>query len=73
MEGWHVICQMLGNPEIADHYAERFVRPLCEMLAEYPDVVAIVSIADEPENQINDLGKGDHFDTKGREMYGVTQ
>ena len=73
MEGWHVICQMLGNPEIADHYAERFVRPLCEMLAEYPDVVAMVSIADEPENQINDLGKGDHFDTKGREMYGVTQ
>ncbi|MBQ3202918.1 MAG: carbohydrate binding domain-containing protein [Clostridia bacterium] len=73
MEGWHVICQMLGNNEIADHYAERFVRPLCEMLAEYPDVVAIVSIADEPENQINDLGKGDHFDTKGREMYGVNQ
>ncbi len=73
MEGWHVICQMLGNPTIADHYAERFVRPLCEMLAEYPDVVAMVSIADEPENQINDLGKGDHFDTKGREMYGVTQ
>ena len=73
MEGWHVICQMLGNNEIADHYAERFVRPLCEMLAEYPDVVALVSIADEPENQINDIGKGDHFDTKGREMYGVNQ
>ena len=73
MEGWHVICQMLGNNEIADHYAQRFVRPLCEMLAEYPDVVALVSIADEPENQINDLGKGDHFDTKGREMYGVNQ
>ena len=71
MEGWHVICQMLGNNEIADHYAERFVRPLCEMLTEYPDVVALVSIADEPENQVNDLGKGDHFDTKGREMYGV--
>ena len=71
MEGWHVICQMLGNPTVADHYAERFVRPLCEMLAEYPDVVALVSIADEPENQVNDLGKGDHFDTKGREMYGV--
>ena len=73
MEGWHVICQMLGNNEIADHYAERFVRPLCEMLAEYPDVVAMVSIADEPENQINDNGKGDHWDTKGREMYGVNQ
>ncbi len=71
MEGWHVICQMLGNPTVADHYAERFVRPLCEMLAEYPDVVALVSIADEPENQVNDLGKGDHFATNGREMYGV--
>ena len=73
MEGWHVICQMLGNNEIADHYAERFVRPLCEMLAEYPDVVAMVSIADEPMNQVNDLGKGDHWETKGREMYGVNQ
>ena len=29
IDGWKVICQMLGNPEIADHYAERFVRPLC--------------------------------------------
>ena len=73
MEGWHVICQMLGNNEIADHYAERFVRPLCEMLAEYPDVVAMVSIADEPMNQVNDLGKGDHYKTQGREMYGVNQ
>lgn len=73
MEGWHVICQMLGNNEIADHYAERFVRPLCEMLSEYTDIVALVSIADEPMNQVNDLGKGDHWETKGREMYGVNQ
>ena len=73
IEGWHFICQMLGNREVADHYAERFVRPLCEMLAEYPDVVALVSIADEPENEINDVGIGNHFATNGREMYGVTQ
>ncbi len=73
IEGWHFITQMLGNPTVADHYAEKFVRPLCQMLAEYPDVVALVSIADEPENEINDLGKGDHFPTNGREMYGVTQ
>ena len=73
IEGWHFITQMLGNPDVADNYAEKFVRPLCQMLAEYPDVVALVSIADEPENEINDLGKGDHFATNGREMYGVTQ
>ena len=72
IEGWHFITQMLGNPDVADNYAEKFVRPLCQMLAEYPDVVAMVSIADEPENEINDLGKGDHFPTNGREMYGVT-
>ena len=72
IDGWKVICQMLGNNEIAVHYAERFVRPLCEMLAEYPDVVALVSIADEPENEINDDGIGDHFSGE-RAMYGVNQ
>ena len=72
IDGWNVICQMLGNNEIADHYAQRFVRPLCEMLAEYPDVVALVSIADEPENEINDAGIGDHFGND-RAMYGVNQ
>ena len=71
MQGWNIMCRMLGDRTVADHYAERFVKPLCQMLAEYPDVVALVSIADEPQNQVNDLGKGDHFDTKGREMYGV--
>ena len=72
IDGWKVICQMLGNPEVANHYAEKFVRPLCEMLAEYPDVVALVSIADEPENEINDDGIGDHFGND-RAMYGVNQ
>ncbi len=72
IDGWKVMCQMLGNPTVADHYAERFVRPLCEMLAEYPDVVALVSIADEPENEINDIGMGDHYDNI-RTLYGVNQ
>jgi len=74
VDGWKVVCQMLGNQEIARNYAKNFVEPLCEMLAEYPDVVALVSIADEPENEINDvsLGESAHFDGD-RAMYGVTQ
>ena len=72
IDGWKVICQMLGNPDVADNYAEEFVRPLCKMLAEYPDVVALVSIADEPENEINDDGIGNHFGND-RAMYGVNQ
>ena len=72
VDGWKVVCQMLGNHEVADHYAENFVKPLCQMLAEYPDVVALVSIADEPENEINDVGKGDQF-SGDRAMYGVNQ
>ena len=72
IDGWKVICSMLGNNDIADHYAENFVRPLCEVLAEYPDVVAMVSIADEPENEINDLGVGNHYEGY-RALYGVNQ
>ena len=72
IDGWKVICSMLGNRTIADHYAERFVRPLCEMLSEYRDILALVSIADEPENEINDLGVGDHFGND-RATYGVNQ
>ena len=72
IDGWKVVCQMLGNRDVADHYAKNFVAPLCDMLAEYPDVVALVSIADEPENEINDPGVGNHFDGD-RAMYGVTQ
>ncbi len=72
IDGWKTICQMLGNRTVARNYAERFVAPLCEMLAEYPDVVALVSIADEPENEINDPGVGNHF-AGDRAMYGVTQ
>ncbi len=72
IDGWKVICQMLGNHEKADNYAKNFVAPLCDMLNDYSDIVALISIADEPENQINDSGKGDHFDGD-RAMYGVNQ
>ena len=73
MNGWNIMCRMLGDRTVADHYAERFVKPLCEMLAEYPDVVALISIADEPENEINDAEIGNHFDDNVRAMYGVNR
>ena len=73
MQGWNIISRMLGDRTVADHYAQRFVKPLCEMLAEYPDVVALVSIADEPENEINDAEIGNHFDDGIRAMYGVNR
>ena len=72
IDGWKTVCHMLGNRTEADNYAEKFVKPLVEMLKEYDDVVALISIADEPENEINDVGKGDHFDGN-RAMYGVNQ
>ena len=73
MNGWNIMTRMLGDRTVADHYAERFVKPLCEMLAEYPDVVALISIADEPENEINDAEYGNHFDDTGRCYYGVNR
>ena len=73
MNGWNIMCRMLGDRTVADHYAERFVKPLCQMLAEYPDVVALISIADEPENEINDAEIGNHFDDSIRAMFGVNR
>ena len=73
MQGWNIMSRMLGDRTVADHYAQRFVKPLCEMLAEYPDVVALVSIADEPENEINDAEIGNHFADGIRAMYGVNR
>ncbi|MBR2320098.1 MAG: carbohydrate binding domain-containing protein [Clostridia bacterium] len=73
MQGWNIMSRMLGDRTVADHYAERFVRPLCKVLAQYPDVVALVSIADEPENEINDASYGNHFDDSIRAMFGVNR
>ena len=72
MDAYNIMAQKYANHTIADHYAERFARPVCEMLAEYPDVVALVAIADEPENEINDSEYGNHAGG-GRAYYGVTQ
>ena len=70
MQCWNIVARMLGDRTVADHYAERFVKPLCKVLGEYPDVVALISIADEPENEVNDAEIGNHF-TTDRAYYGV--
>ncbi|MBQ6848832.1 MAG: carbohydrate binding domain-containing protein [Clostridia bacterium] len=72
MDAYNIFSQKYARKDVADHYAERFVRPLCKMLAEYKDVVALVAIADEPENEINDSAVGDHFGG-GRAWYGVNR
>ena len=72
VDGWNIVTRMTADPKVADQYAEKFVRPLCKMLAEYKDVVAMVSIGDEVENEINDPEVGDHFDGN-RAMYGTTR
>ncbi len=72
MDAWNIFSQKYANPTIAQHYAERFARPVCEMLAEYPDVVAMVAITDEIENEINDSQEGNHFGGD-RDNYGVTE
>ena len=72
MDAWNIFSQKYVNPTVAKHYAENFARPVCEMLAEYPDVVALVAITDEIENEINDSQEGNHFDGS-RATYGVTE
>ncbi|MBQ6848833.1 MAG: carbohydrate binding domain-containing protein [Clostridia bacterium] len=72
MDGWHIVTRMTADNRVADQYAEKFVRPLCKMLAEYKDVVAMVSLGDEVENEINDPEVGDHFEGN-RAMYGTTR
>ena len=71
-EGWDIVTRMTCDSKVADQYAEKFVRPLCKMLAEYKDVVAMVSLGDEVENEINDSEVGDHFDGI-RAVYGTTR
>ena len=68
---WDVIAQAYSNPVVADHYAERFVKPLCEVLSEYPDVVVLMVSSVELENEINDSAIGNHFDS--RLLYGTNQ
>ena len=72
MDAYNIFSQKYANPTVAQHYAERFARPVCEMLAEYPDVVALVAVTDEIENEINDSQEGNHFGGT-RDNYGVTE
>ena len=51
---WNILCRMYGDNTVADHYAQRFVKPLCDVLDEYDDVVALIALTDEVENEIND-------------------
>ena len=71
LEVWYRMTQMYAVKEVADHYAERFVQPLCEMLAEYPDVVVMCAVTSEVENEMNDADMGNFTDS--RETYGVTR
>ena len=72
MDAYNIFSQKYANPTIAKHYAENFARPVCKMLAEYPDVVALVAVTDEIENEINDSQEGNHFGG-ARDHYGVTE
>lgn len=71
LEVWYRMTQMYAVKEVADHYAERFVKPLCAMLAEYPDVVVMCAATSEVENEMNDPDMGNF--TEHRETYGVTR
>ena len=73
LDMWYKVAQVQGSKEGADSYAKNFVKPVAELLAEYRDVVAMVGIADETFNEINDSDLGDKFNEGDRENYGVTQ
>ena len=69
---WDIIAQAYAHSDVADQYVENFVKPLCKVLAEYPETVVMVASGVELENEINDSEIGNHFDN-GRLLYGVTQ
>lgn len=72
LDMWYKIDQVKACKEYADAYAENFVEPVCQVLAEYRDVVVMCGIADETFNEINDPDLGDKFAEGSREQYGVT-
>ena len=71
-QAWDLIAQSYANPVVADHYAERFVKPLCDVLNEYKDVVVLMVSSVELENEINDSSIGNHFGGS-RDLYGTNQ
>ena len=70
MDAWNIICRMYGDHTVADHYAQRFVKPLAKVLAEYDDVVALIALTDEIENEIND---SDIPNVNAAKAYGTTK
>lgn len=72
LDMWYRITQMYCYPE---EYAENFVEPVAEVLAEYRDVVVMVGLTDELENEMNDSDyvEDPKFDEGGRHHYGTTQ
>ena len=70
MDAWNIICRMYGDNTVADHYAERFVKPLCKLFDEYDDVVALLALTDEIENEIND---SDIPNRNANKAYGATK
>lgn len=71
LEAWYRLTQMYAVKAVADHYTERFVKPLCAVLAEYPDVVVMCAATSEVENEMHDPDMGNF--TEDRETYGVTK
>ena len=71
LEVWYRMTQMYAVREVANHYAERFVKPLCAVLAEYPDVVVMCATTSEVENEMHDPDMGNFSEM--RETYGVTR
>ena len=67
---WDVVSQAYVNPEVTKQYTENFVKPLCQVLAEYPDVVVMVAAGSEMENETNDSSLGNQF-AGNRVLYGV--
>ena len=73
-ECWDIVSQMYCNPEVTEHYVEKFVRPVCKVLADYKDVVALVSAGCEPENEINDDAIQESTHVIGdRQIFGVNK
>ncbi len=72
LDMWYKIDQVKANKQYTDEYAENFVKPVCQVLAEYRDVVVMCGIADETFNEINDSNLGDKFNEGDRDQFGVT-
>ena len=70
MDAWNIICRMYCDNTVADHYAQRFVKPLTKLLGEYDDVVALIALTDEIENEINDVDSPHWYNSKA---YGATK